>query len=356
MPPLIDTTLTDRVRAADDPEASGLWPSARLQCLREAGVFRWSLPSRFGGIETTAAESLQGYIELSRMCLTTAFIMTQRDAACHRIVASENQQLHDQLLPMLCEGRVFATVGISHLSTSRQHWSRPSVIAIPTATGFILSGEVPWVTGAPCADWLVTGGTLESGDQILVAIPRDRAGIQVAEPLKLLALDASCTGTVVLNNVEVAMHEIIVGPMPQVMKVGATGGTGSLNTTAVSIGAASNTIDGLRSEVSRRPELQPIIDSLAAERDGLQCEILEAVNDQNPTPESRSTAERLRFLGNSLALRAAQAYLCVAKGAGYISGHPAERALREALFFQVWSCPPQVTNETLAAIVNPDRR
>lgn len=356
MLPLIDTTLADRVRAADDPEASGIWPSARLQCLRDAGVFRWGLPSKFGGLETTDAESLEGYIELSQMCLTTAFIMTQRDAACRRIVASGNQQLHNQLLPLLCEGKAFATVGISHLSTSRQHWTRPSVIASPTATGFELSGEVPWVTGATHADWLVTGGTLDNGDQILVAIPRGRAGIQVAEPLKLLALNASCTGTVILDCVKVATDEIIVGPIPQVMKVGATGGTGSLTTTAVSIGAASNTIEGLRSEVIRRPDLQSIVDSLAAERDGLQRKIMEAVNDQNPPPESRTTAERLRFLGNSLALRAAQAYLCIAKGMGYISGHPAERALREALFFQVWSCPPQVTNETLAAIVNPSRR
>jgi alkylation response protein AidB-like acyl-CoA dehydrogenase len=350
--PLIDTTLADRVRAADDPDASGIWPSARLQCLRDAGVFRWGLPSKFGGIETTPVESLQGYLELSRICLTTAFIMTQRDAACHRIAATENQFLHHQLLPALCAGEKFATVGISHLSTSRQHWSRPSVIATPTDNGFDLTGEVPWVTGAPHADWLVTGGTLDSGDQILVAIPLDRAGIQVAEPLRLLALNAACTGTVVLDRVKVATHEIIVGPIPHVMKIGATGGTGSLTTTAVSIGAASNTIDGLRLEAMHRPEVQPIVDSLAAERDRLQSETIQAVSGQDQLSDLRSMAEQLRFRGNSLALRAAQAYLCVAKGMGYITGHPAERALREALFFQVWSCPPQVTRETLAAIIN----
>jgi hypothetical protein len=41
-------------------------------------------------------------------------------------------------------------------------------------------------------------------------------------------------------------------------------------------------------------------------------------------------------------LRATQAQLAASKGAGFVRGHPAERAVREAMFFLVWSCPQPV--------------
>ncbi|MDB5346963.1 MAG: sulfur acquisition oxidoreductase, SfnB family [Schlesneria sp.] len=350
MPPLVNTDLVERIRAADDPEQSGLWPSSRLQCLRDAGVFRWGLPTETGGRDETAADLLCGYIDLARICLTTAFVMTQRDAACHRIAASKNRELRHSLLPDLSTGRLFATVGISHLSTSRQHWSKPSVVAIRTPHGFELSGEAPWVTGATHANLLVTGGTLENGDQIIAVVPRDRAGVQIAPPLELLALNASCTGTVILDHVAISADEIVAGPIPQVMKVGATGGTGSLTTSAVALGAAGHTIDGLQSEAERRPDLQSLVDSLARERDDLRADLVVAVTDPKSEDERRIQAEQFRFRSNSIAMRAAQAYVCCAKGAGFVSGHPAERALRESLFFQVWSCPPAVTSQTLSKL------
>jgi hypothetical protein len=52
--------------------------------------------------------------------------------------------------------------------------------------------------------------------------------------------------------------------------------------------------------------------------------------------------EELRTRANSLVLRASQAALAAAKGAGYVAGHPAGRWCREALFFLVWSCPQPV--------------
>jgi hypothetical protein len=53
---------------------------------------------------------------------------------------------------------------------------------------------------------------------------------------------------------------------------------------------------------------------------------------------------------NSLVLRATQATLAAAKGAGYAAGHPAGRWCREALFFLVWSCPAPVLQANLCEL------
>ena len=55
----------------------------------------------------------------------------------------------------------------------------------------------------------------------------------------------------------------------------------------------------------------------------------------------------IRRRANSLVLRATQAQLAASKGAGFVAGHPAEREVREALFFLVWSCPQPVLSAAL---------
>jgi alkylation response protein AidB-like acyl-CoA dehydrogenase len=350
MPSLVDNHLADRFRTTPDPDQASDWPSDRLGHLRDAGVFRWGLPVEFGGLPLAGPQMLEGYIELARLCLTTAFILTQRDAACHRIANSENLALRQKLLPDHCAGRALATVGISHLSTSRQHWSRPSVIARRTGSGFELTGEAPWVTGARHADLLVTGATIEDDQQILVAIPTNRTGVNIGEPLKLLALNASCTGSVNLERVAVSTDEIIVGPAPQVLKLDSKGGTGSFTTTAVAIGAAQRTLDGLRGESESRPELIEIVSAFTTEHAKLRDDLLAGATRLSEGSTVPGAAEDLRQRANSIASRAALAYVCSAKGAGFVSGHPAERLLREAMFFQVWSCPPAVTKVTLTEL------
>src|SRR5665213_3266456 len=98
MPLRIDELLAKRLGMAPDPELTGDWPRERLECLRDAGVFRWGLPEEYGGLAVSDSEMLDGYIELSRLCLTTAFILTQRNAACLRIAACENVELRQSLL------------------------------------------------------------------------------------------------------------------------------------------------------------------------------------------------------------------------------------------------------------------
>ncbi len=347
---LVEDDLARRMVVAPDPEATGDWPTERLALLIEADGFRWGLPREFGGIPVSEDEMLDAYIDLARLCLTTAFVLTQRNAACQRIAASSNDRLRQKLLPEHGAGRQLATVGISHLSTSRQHWSRPSVVATAVANGFELSGEAPWVTGGRHADLLVTGGTLSDGRQILAAIPTRRVGLRMGDPLRLLSLNASCTGSALLDRVAVDADEVLSGPVERVMQVGATGGTGSLTTSAVALGAAARSLAGLGAESASRRDLVPLVDELLAEHAGLKADLLRAATAPH---DSKPRAEQLRFRANSLVTRAALAWMASAKGAGYVAGHPAERALREAMFFHVWSCPPAVTTATLGDLALP---
>ena len=73
-------------------------------------------------------------------------------------------------------------MGLSQLTTSRQHQA-PALAAVPQGAGFLLDGVIPWVTGAARADALLVGATLPDGLQVLMLLPRDRAGVEVEAPM-----------------------------------------------------------------------------------------------------------------------------------------------------------------------------
>ena len=207
--------------------------------------------------------------------------------------------------------------------------------------GYIFSGNIPWVTGADKADFVISGGTLQDGKQVLVAIDTRSEGVTIETPGQLLALNASRTASIRLENVYIEWSHLLHDPVEQVMKQ-AGGGAGSFTTSALAIGHAAAAIRLLRGETERRPDLGDILEPLEQEHAGVSADLAEAVALEAPASSGPLTAESLRQRSNSLALRATQTCLAASKGAGFVQGHPAGRLVNEALFFLVWSCPQPV--------------
>lgn len=342
----MDKLLESLSALAGRLDAAGEWPAAQFGLLAQAGVLGWVIPPEFGGTGVTERELLTGYIDLAAACLTTTFVLTQRNGACQRLAGSQNAALKAELLPRLARGDLFATVGISHLTTSRQHLRLPAVRVAHEAGGFRFDGDVPWVTGAAHADFLVTGGALADGRQVLAAIPATLPGVTVGPSARLLALSASHTSPVKLDRVLVDERYLIAGPVEQVMRQGAAS-TGSLGTSALAAGLSRAALEHLAAEATLRPDLVPILQPLQDDCTGLIGNILQAAERGPPQDNPALSSEAIRAKANSLALRSTQALLAASKGAGFVSGHFAERAVREAMFFLVWSCPQPVVAAAL---------
>ncbi len=339
--------LCQRLADTSSPlDRSGVWPEQQIKWCAATGVFRWFLPEEFGGWGWNEQQILAGYLALSQSCLTTTFVLTQWHAACRRILTSDNRDLKSRLLPSLASGELFATVGISHLTTSRQHLLQPVLRAeeLP-GRGYVLNGYSPWVTSAAMADLIVVGASLADGRQILCALPSQRAGVTTHPGQALVALTSSCTDAIELQGVEVTSDEILAGPVESVLSTGAGGGAGGLQTSTLAVGLSLAAVDFIRAQVAQRSELVPIYEKLARDAN----ELKRALVDLTDAVESISPGE-LRQRANSLALRSTQAALTSAKGAGFVATHVAGRMAREALFFLVWSCPQPVAAANLCEL------
>ncbi len=341
---IAETTLQALAALADRADAEVDFPSASWALVREAGVPAWSVPAAFGGRELSAADRLRGAEQLAGACLTTTFILSQREAAVRRILTHARPEVRIDLLPRLARDEIFLTVGLSQLTTSRQHQA-PALSAVPRGAGYVLDGVIPWVTGAARADALVVGATLPDGMQILMLLPRDRPGLEVEAPMDLCALRGSQTTQVRCRQVVVEPADVMAGPSPRVLGAAA----GGLETSCLALGLAGAAVDHLHHEAAVRSDLRPIADRFESARQGLRRRLY-ALADETVSP---ADASDLRIQANTLALQATQAALTASKGAGFVRPHPAQRWARQALFFLVWSCPRPAAEGTMAYLL-PD--
>jgi len=299
--------LLPRLRAlAPQIDASGAWPGRSLELLADAGVYRWFVPPSHGGEGWTEGQLARGYVQLASACLTTAFVLTQRSAACKRVAKCGNEALKDRLLPDLAAGRIFATVGLSHLSTSRRHLGRPAVTATRTAKGYRLDGTTWWVTGAAYADYILVGADLE-GDQILLMVPA--SAVRVGTPSQLVALTGSNTAAVHLDGVEVGPQDVVDGPAPLVFGASRTGGTGGLQTSSLAVGLGRAAADFIGHEARGRPQLTALHSPLFGALNQLEDDMVAYANG-----DDGHTKVSLRTRANELVLESTQTALRVAKG------------------------------------------
>ena len=117
---ILSPELAERLAAeADAADRFADWPAA-MAALREAGVFAWPVATPHGGRGWGTVELLRGAEVIATRCLTTAFVLSQRDAAIRQL-AKGPAHLQARYLPGLAAGESFVTVGLSQLTTSRLH-------------------------------------------------------------------------------------------------------------------------------------------------------------------------------------------------------------------------------------------
>jgi alkylation response protein AidB-like acyl-CoA dehydrogenase len=345
---LIDEALEILANRAGEADSASSWPAASWDALRRYGALGWIIPPEYGGAGLDALELLDGYQRLAGACLTTCFLLSQRDSACRRLRDSGQQALCRELLPALASGQCFATVGLAQLTTSRQH-VRPVLMAqLADDGGVRLDGVMPWVTGAPRADHFLTGVVLEDGRQMLLVVPRDAPGLSIGPPMELMALQGSLTAEVRCADVRLEPRWILAGPAERVVAGGR--GAGGLETSGLALGLAKSAISYLQKEAQKRTEWQGRAAACAESWSALQEQLRRLARAGADAQE----ASNLRAKVNALVLRATQFALAASKGSGFLRSHPAQRWARQAMFFLVWSCPAPALDATLACLALPE--
>lgn len=342
LPPMsFDEALEGISSRAQRYDISTDWPFVDLAVLQAAGAMKWALPVDHGGDGLEALELHLRYERLATASVSTALILTQRDAAAGLIDAAVDFKRRTKMLNRLAKNETWATVGIAQLTTSRQG-GEPAVKAQRIEGGYLLNGAIPWCTGVHQSAFIVAGASLDDGQQILFLLQQHQQGTELAEPMGLVALTNTLTSPVRLKRVIIEDSWILRGPDQAVL--GGRRNSLTLGQTFIATGLTQAALNLIADHKSDRAKAAH--DRLAHQLSELRTEVA-ALCQAGREADATAANARLRGACNDLALRATHVAIALYKGTALLQDHPAQRLAREAMFLLVWSCPNPVIDCTV---------
>jgi alkylation response protein AidB-like acyl-CoA dehydrogenase len=314
-----------------------------LSEMARRGLLGMRIPRDLGGLGFEPVEFRRVQEASARASGALAFLESQHQSASALLSKSGNRELRTHLLPRMADGRATSAIAFSHLRRS----GAPALAATPSATGWRLTGRLPWVTGWGLFTHCTTAATLPDG-RILFAIHPLAASpeLRPTAPLALAAMGV--TQTVALD-----VHDLII-PETDVLDVHEASWIQENDRIAVALqsplalGCAQAGIDVLRGESRKKSHR-----GAAAAADRLESDLADIRAEAYRAMEEKSDLERglrARAAAIELAVRAAHAAVIASAGAGNLMSHDAQRVYREALAFSVLALTPPLQEAVLARL------
>jgi alkylation response protein AidB-like acyl-CoA dehydrogenase len=335
--------VAPRAQAIDrDPEALRI----ALQGLAAHDLMAMKRPREFGGPEMPEPLFRRFQEEVARASGALAFLQTQHQSAVSMLSRSENRPLVEEYLPQMGNGGRFVGIGFSQLRRP----GPPMMRAEPVEGGYVLDGQVPWVTGWDFYGEFLIGAQLPNGDALFAPVPlHDGAGVTVSPPMELAAMGSA-------NTVSVRFEEfsLVESRVAFIRPAGWIKNNDQINIALqghFAIGCAQAGIDVVRQAAEKRGAC-----FLSEAADALQNELedcRQATADAQRSVDEETTEERLqvRAWAIDLAARAAHAAVTASSGAANSLDHPAQRIYREALVYTVSAQTAPIMEATLKRLV-----
>jgi alkylation response protein AidB-like acyl-CoA dehydrogenase len=249
--------------------------------------------------------------------------------------------LRQQWLEPVASGRAVAAVAFAHLRRP----GHPNPVATRIRGGWRLDGQLDWITSWDIADLalLCLRCRDASGDRVVgLLLPAGAsgetlpAGIQLGEPLALLAMGGSHTRPLQLQGAELPDSQVLF--VEEFSCWSQADARAVCRVSPVVFGCCRGALADLHQLARRHNDAQALMlaDGLARECRRLRREAYGLIDaNREDSPQLRQQHRELRALALDLTMRAAQAALIAHAGAAMVAGCPAQRRLREASFLLV---------------------
>lgn len=323
-----------------DEEALG----RALQGLRDRNLMALRRPVEFGGPELDEMSFRLFQESVARRSGSLAFLQTQHQSAVSLLARGPNEALKQDYLPHMAGAEKLVGIGFSQLRRP----GPPICWAEKVPGGYRVTGQVPWVTGYSFFPEFMIGASLPDGRSVFGIVPFVPApGITFGEPMKLAAMESAMTVVAELDSLFLPDSLVVdVKPAGWIIR------NDQINITLqgfFALGCARGGIDVILACFAKKdkPFLKEAAVSLTAEVDSCRASLVAAQAKSEDTTDEKL---RLRAWAIDLAMRCAHAAVAASGGSANMSGHPAQRLVREAIVFTVTAQTEGIMSATLARL------
>ena len=328
-------------------------PAQLKQALQDLGklqILALKVPQSLGGSGFSAQDYARFQILIARYSGALAFLQTQHQSAASMLAACHNKMLQKQYLPYMKTGEKLVGVGFSHL----RRFGQPMVKALEVKGGYLITGEVPWITGFNFFNNFILGATLPNGKELYGLLPfanqiqSSGGSVEFSTPLELIAMTATNTVTAKLDNWLLA-KDIVLSIKPQ-DSIHHTSRKNVIQHGFFALGCAYAALDIVQQvyEKKQLDFIQQSCQSLKQEVTTCESRIFDTLDSDATDYKSKL---KLRSQAINLAQRCSQAAVIVSSGAANYLNNSAGRLYREALLFSVSGQTIDVMESTLKQLL-----
>jgi len=315
-------------------------------CVQELMALR--RPAKYGGPEISE-KGFRTFQEMSaRYSGALSFLTTQHQSAVSMLARSDNESLKNDYLPKMANGEVTAGIGFSQLRRP----GPPVMRAESCDGGYLLNGQVPWITGYTFYKEFLIGATLPDGHTVFGFVPLESTHeIKLGEVMRLAALESPQTVSAEITNYHLPEGKVVFVKRPDWAKK-----NDMINIVLqghFALGCAQAGIDCVRAAFEKKG--LSFVDEAA---NALEKEVEECRKAAAKVPvgmDSEITKEKLelRAWAIDLAVRCGHGAVTSWSGAANSVWHPAQRIYREALVYTVSAQTSDIMQATLERLTGP---
>ena len=330
-----------------------------LQAMGDRSLLALKVPPELGGAGLNEIEYRRLQIMMARYSGALTFLQTQHQSAAAMLAKSHNKQLQQTFLPHVATGDALVGVGFSHL----RRQGKPMMTAKATREGYLLTGEVPWITGYDFFSHFILGATLPDGRELYGMLPlqnklQDAGGkISLSKPMVLIAVNATNTISAQIHQWFLSRDRLItIKPAGSIHQ---SSRKNILNHGFFALGCAYAGLDVLQKMADQKQLafLQQFWQSLTAEVKQCEQQVITSIADSDATYQQRL---KLRAKAINLAERSSLAAVIASSGAANYLDSSAGRIYREALLFSVSGQTTDVMEASLQSLlrneITPDNK
>ena len=236
----VDAEVAPAAQALDE---RGEFPSALFRRIGELGYLSLRYPDKYGGAEADMTTYCLFAEELARGSLSVAAAAAMQGLmGTHFIHKYGSEGLRERYLAPALRGELVATFAMTEPNAGSDV-ANLTTRAERRGDRWVLRGAKTWVTSAPVADILTVAAKTsgERGMKNIALFLLDRAtmrGITLGKPIDKMAVRASATGEILLEDVEVPAEHLLGGDTGGVEKIGGILAEIRIMTAALSVGVA----------------------------------------------------------------------------------------------------------------------
>ena len=236
----VDAEVVPAAQAIDE---RGEFPAALFRRVGELGYLGLRYPEAYGGADADMVTYCLFAEELARGSLSLAAAAAMQSLmGTYFIYKYGSEDLRQRFLVPALRGELVATFALTEPNAGSD-LANITTRAERRGDGWVLRGAKTWVTNAPVADVLTVAAKTshERGLKNIALFLLDRAGmwgINLGKSIEKMAVRASVTGEILLEDVEVPAERLLGGETGGVDKLGTILAEIRVMTAALSVGLA----------------------------------------------------------------------------------------------------------------------